>query len=99
MFSSDILEVRKAHNSYLVKFDIAIIFAKEANVNWINMKIMDVLKSSGLGRVKPILGKAVILSEEKAGGLTLVGKGFETISIDKDSHKEQIIDFLVKCER
>ena len=98
IFSSDILEVRKSHNTCLMKFDIAIIFAEDATENWVNMKIMDILKSPGLGREKPILGKAVVISEQYAKMLTLISRGFELIPLDQDSPKDQIIDFLIKID-
>jgi len=98
LFNSDILEVRRAHNRSLIKFDIAIIFAKDASVNWVNTKIVDILKSPGLGREKPILGKAVVISEQKAKMLSMI-RGFKIIPIEHDSHKDQIVEFLLKSER
>jgi hypothetical protein len=98
VFGSDILEVRKSHNTSLMKFDIAIIFAEDATQNWVNMKIMDILKSPGLGREKAILGKAVVISEQNAKMLTLIRRGFEVIPLDQDSPKDQIMDFLLKID-
>lgn len=94
IFGSDIMEVRQMHNNFLMKFDIAIIFAKEASVNWLNMKIMDILKSPGLGREKGILGKAVFTSEQKGKAMTLIQRGFNFIPLDSSSQKDQIEGFL-----
>lgn len=96
IFNSDIMEVRQLHNSCLMKFDIAIIFAKKANVNWLNMKIMDVLKSPGLGREKRILGKAVFTSEQKGKELNMIGRGFDFIPLDQNSWKNQMEGFFKK---
>ena len=90
------MDIRQTHKSFLKKFDIAIIFAKEASVNWVNMKIMDILKSPGLGREKRILGKAVFTSEEKGKKLMLIQRGFDFISFDNNSLKEQFARYLKK---
>ena len=96
IFDGDIIEIRKMHNSFLKKFDIAVIFAIEASVNWVNMKIMDILKSPGLGREKKIMGKAVFTSEQKGKELTLIQGGFDFIPLDQNSLKDQIGGFLKK---
>ena len=58
VFDNNILEVRRKHNDSLKKFDYAIIFSEKASINWINMKVMDILKSPGLGREKKVQGQA-----------------------------------------
>jgi hypothetical protein len=94
VFSSDILQVRQAHQNCLKKFDIAIVFAAQANINWINMKILDILKSPGLGRKKPILGKAVYIPEEKIKTLAMLQKGFNFIQYKSDASFDQIELFI-----
>ena len=96
VFDSDIMAVRQIHTTSLKKLDIAIIFSIDAGVNWINMKIMDILKSPGLGREKPILGKGVFVQEHKGMMLQLKGRGFDFCPIDSDFKKEPIDDFLSK---
>lgn len=94
MFDGDIMAARQLHNDHLKKFDVAIIFALKANNNWVNMKIMDILKSPGLGREKEIQGRAVFMPEEKAAVLQLSGRGFDFFPIDQFSLKEQVDEFL-----
>lgn len=93
-FSGDILSARKTHTNSLKKFDIAIIYANSASAEWTNMKIMDILKSPGMGREKNILGKGVFASEHKKKFLPMLGRGFEMISIDSGSVKSQLDEFL-----
>lgn len=93
-FSSDILSTRQMHTNNLKKFDLAIIYAHAASADWTNMKIMDILKSPGLGRGKRILGKAVFTSEQKMNSLPMRGRGFEMVSIDLGSVKSQLDEFL-----
>lgn len=89
-FDENILAVRHAHNTSLKQFDIAIIFSKDSNVNWINMKIMDIMKSPGLGRNKPIKGKSILCTTEKLTKLPMAKQGFHHVSSDQFSCKEQI---------
>jgi len=95
-FDSDILTLRQMHTNFLKKFDVAIIYAKEASTNWINMKIMDILKSPGLGREKDIVGKAVFVPDQKKESLTMIGRGFELVSIETGTAKSQLDEFLQK---
>ena len=95
-FEGDIMTLRQAHTNYLKKFDIAIIFGKEAVSNWINMKVLDIMKSPGLGREKSILGKAICIPEQKKNSLTMAGQGFDIIEIETDAVKSQLDGFLQK---
>ncbi len=93
-FISDLMEVRHRHNIALKNFDLAIIFAQNAGINWINMKIMDVLKSPGLGRERDILGKAIFAPDQMTGKLTSNSKGFDIISTTSNTIQDQVDLFL-----
>lgn len=54
------MRVRSTHINNLRSFDTAIIYKGKVNEQWVRMKILDLLKAPGLGRNKPIKGKAVI---------------------------------------
>jgi hypothetical protein len=95
-FDADILTFRQHHAACLKKFDIAVVFALEAGLNWINMKIMDILKSPGLGREKPILGKGVFTDKNKGLMLQLKNRGFEFCDIGQNFNKQPFEDFLNK---
>lgn len=62
-FEGELLEVRKNHLKNLRNLDAAIIFKGKVNDQWVQMKVLDLLKAPGFGRKKPILGKAIIGSE------------------------------------
>ncbi len=94
VFSSDILQMRQAHQNNLKKFDIAIVFAAHANINWVNMKILDILKSPGLGRKKTILGKAVFITDDKKKMLTTLQRGFDFIQNKSDASFDQVELFI-----
>ena len=95
-FNGNIIETRHQHNQYLKRYDIAIIFAKEANINWVNMKVMDILKSPGMGRTKPIKSKALIISSEIEKSLPPTAKGFDIVPVNELSSKDQLDHILQK---
>jgi hypothetical protein len=92
----DILSIRKMHTQSLKNFDLAIIFADKVSANWVNMKIMDILKSPGLGREKDILGKAIMMAESKLKMCPLANRGFDFLPFDEKSSISQIDVFLNK---
>jgi len=94
MFDADIMAVRQLHTNCLKKFDIAIIFSQHSSMNWVNMKIMDILKSPGLGREKPIAGKAIFVADQNIRTLPALSRGFEIIATDSGTIADQIEGFL-----
>jgi hypothetical protein len=100
-FDEDVLTLRKLHNEKLKLLDIGIIFKGKVNDNWVRMKLLDLLKAPGLGRRKPILGKAVIggmgieMNKEKYKDFDI-----EVLSMDKKEplakHLEKFIKSLNK---
>jgi hypothetical protein len=62
-------------------FDVAIIFAEKVATNWINMKLMDILKSPGMGREKDVVARAVIIPSEKVVHCPLIARGFDIIEL------------------
>jgi hypothetical protein len=93
-FDGNIAEIRQMHNYCLKNFDLAIIFANKVSVNWVNMKIMDLLKSPGLGREKEIIAKAIFLPEEKVKMCPLAKRGFDILVYDENFGEDQIDAFL-----
>ncbi len=59
-FDKSLLEIRKSHLEKLKQLDLAIVFKENVNTNWVRMKLLDLLKAPGLGRTKPIVGKAIV---------------------------------------
>ena len=59
-FDGNVLDLRKYHQEKLRLLDVGMVFKGKVNDNWVRMKILDLLKAPGLGRKKPILGKAVV---------------------------------------
>ncbi|NJN28292.1 MAG: hypothetical protein HC819_21145 [Cyclobacteriaceae bacterium] len=94
IFEGDVFSIRKMHNSCLKKMDIAVIFSHLSGINWINMKIMDILKSPGLGREKPMLGRGIFADVEKKPALQAESRGFYFCELNKVFDKEPLEAFL-----
>ncbi|VAW29180.1 hypothetical protein MNBD_BACTEROID06-1326, partial [hydrothermal vent metagenome] len=77
-FDKNLLEIRKGHLEKLKHLDLAIVFQEKVNTNWVRMKLLDLLKAPGLGRVKPIVGKAILVGE----GIELTKDSFENYEVD-----------------
>ncbi len=80
IFDSDLMAVRHIHQESLRRFDVAIILAVQTNLNWLNIKILEILKAPGLGRAKPIVKKLLIASESILQLLPTTAAGFDVIS-------------------
>lgn len=66
VFEGPILEIRKTHITKLITYDVALIYKKQVNEEWLRMKTLDLLKAPGYGRKKEFLDK-VILTEGNDG--------------------------------
>jgi len=77
-FDQDLLEIRKNHLEKLKQLDLAIVFQEKVNTNWVRMKLLDLLKAPGLGRTKPIVGKAIIAAD----GLEFKADSFKDYEVE-----------------
>ncbi len=95
VFEGDLLAVRKNHIDNLRTLDGAIIFKDKVNDQWVRMKVLDLLKAPGFGRKKPILGKAIISSNESPANLEAFKRQNMTlISGDQNKTLESLKSFL-----
>lgn len=81
-FSGDFINIRERHNQSLIKFDKAIVFCDKSNENWLKMKLMDLLKSSGIGRNKTLLVKVLLTNSAKINEDKLSKFKFDIHKID-----------------
>lgn len=95
-FDNNLLNIRKDHLEKLKQLDLAIVYQEKVNTNWVRMKLLDLLKAPGLGRVKPIVGKAIIAGQ----GIELTKDSFEDYEVElihsngKKSNDEGILEFI-----
>ncbi len=93
-FDKTLLEVRKSHLEKLKQLDLAIIYQEKVNTNWVRMKLLDLLKAPGLGRIKPIVGKAIIAGKD----IELTKDNFEEYEVNliQSNTKTSLEDALSK---
>ncbi|MEQ8424751.1 MAG: hypothetical protein RIA63_08560, partial [Cyclobacteriaceae bacterium] len=95
VFEGDLLEVRKNHIDNLRSLDGAVIFKDKVNDQWVRMKVLDLLKAPGFGRKKPILGKAIISSNESPTNIeAFKNQNLTLISGDQNKSLESLKSFL-----
>lgn len=63
-FERTLMERRNKHENNLSTADIILIYYGRENVLWLRTKLLDVLKSPGLGRIKPQFDSAVYVPED-----------------------------------
>ena len=94
LFDADIMAVRRHHQESLRRFDVAIIVAVGAKPNWLNMKILEILKAPGMGRVKPILGKVIIASANLLRQLPPTAASFDRIRFNETTAMKDLDEFV-----
>lgn len=85
-FSGDFINLREKHNQSLKKFDKAIVLCDRSNENWLKMKLMDLLKSSGIGRHKTLLVKVMLTTNAKINLENLSNFQFDMYKIEADGN-------------
>ncbi len=93
-FEGELLDVRKRHIDNLRNFDGAIIFKGKVNDQWVRMKVLDLLKAPGFGRMKPIAGKAILSSGESSTISEFKNQNLTLISGDPNRSMENLKNFL-----
>jgi hypothetical protein len=61
LFEGNLMNIRQLHIQNLIDFDGVVIFAGKVNEFWIKMKLLDILKSPGFGRMKALEQKAIFI--------------------------------------
>lgn len=63
VLKGDLMEVRSKHFDNLRQCDVAMIYYGKVNEQWVQMKVLDILKAPGLGRTKPMLSKTIFVEQ------------------------------------
>ena len=93
----NLMASRNSHLEKLKYFDLGIIFRGKVNDNWTRIKLLDMLKAPGLGRQKPILGKAIVVgSGVEVDKTNFEGLDVEYLGVDKKEPIGDQIDSLIK---
>ena len=62
-FEGTLIDRRNKHENNLITADIILIYYGRENILWLRTKLLDILKSPGLGRHKPQFNSAVYVSQ------------------------------------
>jgi hypothetical protein len=99
-FGDNLLDMRNSHLQKLKVFDLGVVFRGKVNDNWVRIKLLDMLKAPGLGRHKPILGRAIVGGK----GVELVQEFYDDFDVDllsverNDTIADQIDQFIKNLE-
>lgn len=98
-FDGDLMRVRSTHINNLRSFDAAIIYKGKVNEQWVRMKVLDLLKAPGLGRSKPIKGKAVITRTGSPMNLDAYKKhNIRVVETDTGNTSQTVLQLLHEFE-
>lgn len=98
-FDGELMRARVTHINNLRSFDAAIIYKGNVNEQWVRMKVLDLLKAPGLGRNKPIKGKAVITRSGMPVNLDAFAKhNLRVIEADSGNAPQTVLQLLNEFE-
>jgi hypothetical protein len=86
-FNLDFAQCRRIHNENLIRFDVAVILYGGSDDKWLRMKLMELMKSPGYGRKKPVMIALLAMESipDLNNGLELKVQLFEKINaVDVD---------------
>ncbi len=93
-FEGDLMDIRQLHIQNLIDFDAVIIYAGKVNSFWVKMKLLDILKSPGFGRIKPLDHKSIYLESPE-----LIGKSefenYEVSILEKTGRDFGVVDEFI----
>jgi hypothetical protein len=93
-FEGNLMNIRQLHIQNLIDFDGVMIFAGKVNEFWIKMKLLDILKSPGFGRMKELHHKAIYI--DPSGSLNSESfAGYEINILDAKSEGVKIADGFI----
>lgn len=96
-FDTDYIQAREIQKEHLKNFDVALVFLENSSDKWLMMKLMELMKSPGLGRIKPVCVKLLISDEagfvpEKIGNFMVDQIIIDPTSLDNTDIVSGIIE-------
>lgn len=87
------------HRAYLIESDAVLIYYGQENHQWINIKLKDLMKCPGYGKVKPFIVKGLITKQEFNLTNDIFIKDFVIINKDGDEPGDSLMPFLNKLKK
>ncbi len=96
-FDKDYIQAREIQKEHLKNFDIALVFFENSSDKWLMMKLMELMKSPGLGRIKPVYVKLLISDEanfvpQKIGNFMVDHIAIDSTSLDNTAMVSGILE-------
>lgn len=90
--------VVEEHRKRLMESDAVLIYYGQENDQWLDVKIKDILKVPGYGRVDPFLVKGILVDSDTNGYARLLPGDFVIIRKDETQNCYEIEPFLSKLQ-
>lgn len=98
-YSEEQMKIFQHHRSNLAKCDSVLIYHSRNNVKWLKMKLLDLLKAPGYGRVSPMLAKGLYLeNKDVLKRLTNIDSNVLLLDTEGDMGHEEVASFCKKIE-
>jgi hypothetical protein len=98
-FDGDLMTLRHIHQENLINCDASLIYCSNASHEWLNAKMHDLMKAPGLGRIKPMIAKAIFTeSEETLGRVAFKVNDAIIMSSMTGFSADKIEPFITKIE-
>ncbi len=93
------IDLIQEHYFNLINCDALLIDYSVENLQWLNSKLSDILKSPGFGRKKNFLAKSVLINTGKSPAINLQIKDLDLINNDKKDISKRLNSFIEKINK
>ena len=97
-FSGSLIDIRQQHINHLVNFDGVIVLFGSVNEFWVKMKLLDILKSPGFGRLKSLKNMAVMARAGKKFDTKAFSNYNVTLIENDDPSSSELDQFISKIK-
>jgi hypothetical protein len=99
-FSVEQITIFREHRKNLARCDAIIIFHSRNNFKWVKMKLLDLKKAPGYGRISPLLGMGLSLENDQiAGKLSNIDTNVLLLSSGSKMNQKSVNFFCEKIEK
>ena len=97
--TKDKVELIQNHYYNLINCDALLIDYSVSNMQWLNSKLSDIIKSPGFGRKKDFIAKSVLLNIEETPKLNIKINNLDIINNLKKDINQRLISFIEKINK
>jgi len=93
------IDLIQEHYYNLINCDALLIDYTVDNLQWLNSKLSDILKSPGFGRKKNFLAKSILINTSKSPAINVQIKDLDLINNDKKDISKRLNSFIEKINK